>query len=159
MFVPLGKIKNLPDLVYCSWRLFKEHLHCAICYNGFSNILAQKVFDILCNGCEAEIVFSCPFNNTPQKLCRIGVLHHLPGLFCHQDAFLEVFFDSCPNKVEDTKHCERTEGVLQILDRESCKGVIDIDICLFVKNSDERASNEFFNSCRKIESFRYFHPD
>ena len=108
--------------------MFHEELDGGVGDDGLTVVSGQKIFDVLGDGGDPEVVFVGAFGEGVEEGGGVGVFHEIPGFINDQKPFFEVFFDFGPDVVENDKHGDGAEGLLEFFDAKNGKLVFDVEV-------------------------------
>ncbi len=80
--------------------------------DGAAHARTHKVFHVLRNSGDAEVILAGPFGEAEQEVGRVFVLHQLPGLVNDQNAPFLVALGLVPDVVQHDVHGDRAQFIL-----------------------------------------------
>lgn len=138
-----GEFEYVREDVYGGGGLFEEELHRGVADDGAAHFGGHKIFDILGDGGESEIIFTSTFGEREEKVGGIFVLHELPCLIDDEEATFLFGANDVPDVREYDVHSYGAELVFEIANVEDDHRVVDVDVGLLRKDSRESAGGVF----------------
>lgn len=108
--------------------MFQKKLHGGVRDDSAAHFATHKVFDVLSDSGETEVVFAGALGETEEEVCGIVVFHELPGLIDDEEAAFLIGADNVPDMGKNNIHSDWTEFVFEVADVEDDHLVIDVDI-------------------------------
>lgn len=130
--------------------LFEEKLHRGVRDNSTTHLGTHEVLNVLGNCSETEVVFTSALGEAKEEVCRIFILHELPGLINDKHALALVGAGNVPNVVQDDIHCDWAKFIFEIANIEDDHVVVDVDITLLREDAGKSTASVFAETCGEV---------
>ena len=148
----LGKFKDVRENIYGGGGLFQEDLHGGVVDDSTPHLATHKVFYILGDGGETEVILTGTLGETEEEVSTIFVFHELPGLVDEEEATLLFGADNVPDVGENDIHGYGTKFVFEVANVEDDHLVINVDVRLLGKDTREGTSSVLAETVGKLRA-------
>lgn len=121
--------------------MLQKKLNRGIRDDRLSLVGIDEILDILRDGRHAEIVLPGPFDQSLHEEGTILVPHDVPSLVDDEESLLIGAPDGIPDIIQYDVHRHRTQGLIEVADREYHQSLLEIDIRPVREDSGEDSSD------------------
>ncbi len=139
----VGELKDIGKNIDGGRGLFQKELHGGVRDDSATHFATHKVFNVLSDSGETEVVFAGAFGEAEEEVCGIVVFHELPGLIDDEEAAFLVGADNIPDVGKNNIHSDGTKFVLEVTDVKDDHLVVDVDVGLLREDARESTGRVF----------------
>lgn len=148
----VGELKDIGKNIDGGRRLFQEELHGGVRDDSAAHFATHKVFNVLSNSGETEVVFAGALGETEEKVCGIVVFHELPSFIDDEEAAFLVGADNIPDMGKNNIHSDGAEFVLEVADIKDDHLVVDVDVGLLREDARESTGRVFAKTLGELRA-------